>query len=296
MDKNKKKVLIIISVILVFIILLAILLSILLKDDDNSSNANQGDIKENIKTEITILKDDTTFFTIQKYINNYYELLTNKDTDSLMDILDPDYIAIKNINTSNLYKIIYSDYEEVTFVPKKVYYNPGSTLTYYFIEGYIINIPFLDEEVSYNDMIDFILIVDESTKNYKIVPLERVNIENYAKTYEIENRTITSNALFTKTSISEKSKLSLYITDFLNLCLYDPNKAYNMLSNESKAKYLNANALKEQIMLNYDIYTSSIFSYQKEKKNAYIEYNIKDDNQNKIIIYEYTPMDYKIDF
>ena len=73
--------------------------------------------------------------------------------------------------------------------------------------------------------------------------------------------------------------------------------AYSMLHDKTKKEeFKNINELinrKEEL---YNYYTSKIYAYNKEEKDRYTLYNIIDDNQNKIQIYEYHIMDYKIAF
>jgi len=296
MEEHKKKVIILISVILVFIALIAILLGIIFKDEkvDNpisTPNNNQEDI---ISKDIVRLNESEDFFGIQKAINNYYLLLTNKKTNELMQALDADYKKEKNINTNNLYNVIKSDYENISFIAKEIYYNPNSSITYYFVNGYLIDMKMLEEDFYYEGSINY-LIIKNKNNNYVIKPLDNnTNIESIAKSYVINNKDIDNNYRLSFDTISEESKLTSYITEFMSLLMYDNKRAYQLLDDNTKNKYLGYDDFNSKLVEIYNTLSSKIFSYSSSNKNGKTIYNIIDDKQNNITIYENNIMDYKI--
>ncbi|MCM1052964.1 MAG: hypothetical protein NC483_03205 [Ruminococcus sp.] len=294
MEKNKKKVLIIVGFILIFIAGLAIFLSKNLKSPDKESN--KPNINENpIKTDITRLDDVSKYFGLQKLINDYYLMLSNNETIKLLSVLDNEYINDKAITSNNIYSIIKSDYEMTTFTAKNIYYNPNSTTTYYFINGYLIDDEMMGENSNYYENINYLITVDETNRNYTIMPLENnINIEDYAKKYNITQKEISNSFNFSYINVSEETKLTSYLNEFLNLLIYDNNKAYNLLQDATKKEYQNANDFKNKMLDIYSRFSSKIFSYSKKENGNTIIYNIKDDNQNSITIIESGIMDYKI--
>lgn len=298
MEKHKKKVVTIIGVILIFIAIIAILFSYLFKEDEPSKIKDNPIPNKNVLSKkIERLEDESAFFSIQKIINDFYLSLVNQDTKNLLNVLDTNYIKERNINASNLYTYLRSDYEMVTFVAKNIYYNPNSSVTYYFVNGYLVDLPFLDEDFTYYGNINFVVIVDESTNQYQIEPIQNsVDISDYAKGYDISEREIKHSISFITNSISVENKLSLYMTDFINLLIYDSNRAYTMLSSEAKKKYPTYASFQEQIPSLYSQLSAKIFSYSIKNKEEGKEYYFKDDKQNRITIYENRLMDFQISF
>lgn len=298
MDKHKKKILILIGVVLAFISLIAIVFGIIFKDEEkNKPIKNPNGDRKVISKEIEELRDETTFFTLQNTINNYYRLLTNENTSELLNILDSDFKKIKNVTSNNIYDVINSDYETVTYVAKTIYYNPNSSITYYFINGYLTNLTMMEDDYDYYKSVNYLIVVDESSNYYNIIPLENdVDIENYAKNYNIREKEITSKTLMSSYSMSEKNKLSVYITEFLDLMIYDNERAYNMLDDSTKNKYSSYEDFKNQLMEIYDKLSTVIFGFSVKEVNGEKVYSIIDDKQNKITIYEKNTMNYKISY
>lgn len=296
MDKNKKKVIIIIGVILAIISLLAIVLGLILKDEENNkpgSNLPSINNEPIIKKEIEKLNDDNVFFSLQSLLNNYYLLYSSKNKD-VYDLLENDYKRSLNLTKNNLFEVLENIDGSPSFTPYEIYYNPNSDVTYYFIKGYYLNIPIIGDG-EYKDDISFLVIVNNQNK-YVIKPLRNVNdLESYAKNYYIKNIEISNNSNFIKNDISIKNKLILYLTNFQNLLVYDNKKAYGMVSENIKKRYSN-NDFKNNLVDVYSAFSTNIFSYSEKTINNQKVYNIIDNNQNKIAIYENSIMNFTIDF
>ena len=99
-----------------------------------------------------------------------------------------------------------------------------------------------------------------------------------------------------KANISEKNKLVLYINEFLNLLFLDSEKAFSMLDDNTKSKYLGYEDFYNQIDYIYEILSTNIFSYTTDDTYNYKVYKIQDNNQRNISISEYRTMNYKIGF
>lgn len=298
MEEHKKKILTLVGVILIFIALIVVILSIIFKDEKiNEPNKPSSNPNKVIAKEIEELKDENLFFSVQNAINNYYSMLSNKNTDYIVSILDNDYKREKNITSNNIYNVLKSDYETVNYIAKSIYYNPNSSITYYFINGYLSNLSMMEDDYQYYPNINFLIIVNENNNYYNIMPLDdNIDIENFAKNYDIKNRQITGNTLLSSYTMSEKNKLSVYITEFIDLMVYDNKRAYDMLDEETKNKYNGIDDFKNQLMDIYNYLSTLIFSFSSKEVNGEKVYSIIDDNQNKITIYEKNIMNYKIGF
>ncbi len=300
MEEHKKKILILVGAIMIVIILLAIILGIVFQEDNKSKpSTDHGNVenKNIISKEIEELKSDELFFALQNTINSYYNMLANKKTDNLLKILDEDFKKEKHITNSNLYSIINSEYETVSFIAKSIYYNPNSSITYYFVNGYLTNLTMMEDDYQYYPNINFLIVVDEKTNYCCIKPLDNsINVSDYSKSYDIKEKKITSEYLLSSYTMSEKNKLSVYITEFLDLMVYDNNRAYNMLDEITKKKYQNRMDFENNLLDIYNNISTIIFGYSVKENNGEKVYSITDDYQNKITIYEKNTMNYKISY
>ncbi len=224
-------------------------------------------------------------------------MLANKNTNSLLDILDDDFKKEKQINNSNIYNIINSDYETVSYIAKSIYYNPNSSISYYFINGYLTNMTMMEDEFQYYPSVNFLIVVDNKSRYFVIKPLEsNLNIETFAKSYDIKSKNIKSETLLSSYTISEKNKLIVYITEFINLMVYDNKRAYLMLDDNTRKKYSSNDDFKNQMMDIYNKLSTNIFGFSFKEVNGERVYNIVDDKQNKITIYEKNTMNYRIGY
>ena len=174
-DKARKKVLVVIGIILVIIFALAYVLSLFVAKDDDSilpSNPDPDRSNETFREEITLLEDETLFFGVQKIINDYYNSIFEEDTQTLLSILDPLYIKENQIVATNIYSILGNDYEITSYLAKEVYYNPDSSVTYYFVSGDLTSDSFMKDNYQFKENLNFLIIVDESNHNYVLRPFK----------------------------------------------------------------------------------------------------------------------------
>ena len=61
---------------------------------------------ETIDTTVTALSDVNRFFTIDSAISKYFSYVTSKNSESILKILDEDYIERNNITSSNIYNFV----------------------------------------------------------------------------------------------------------------------------------------------------------------------------------------------
>ena len=292
-NKAKKKILIIVGVILVIIAIMTIIASSLIDDGEPIDKPNNG-TNTTLNKKIQKLTDEALFFSVQRAINDYYIILTNNNASQLYNILEADYILENNITKSNVLNKIEHNYSSTSYIAKEIYYNPNSSVTYYFVNGYFIDTSMNEDDLIYYENVNYLIIVD-SDSEYVIRPLNsKVDLNTYAKSYSIDDVDIDNESKFILTNINEKNKLTVYLNEFLNLMFFDTDRAYDMLDNSVKNNYNGFNDFKNQITDIYDKLSSSIFSYSTKEVGNIIEYNIVDNKQNKIKILEYNVMDYKV--
>lgn len=102
MEVNKLK--IIRRIIIVVFILILIIVSIIFKVNKNIEIQKNIEIEETpiIDNDIKLLENRNIFFTISTCIDKYTTYIANKDTKSLIDILDKGYINSHNITENSI--------------------------------------------------------------------------------------------------------------------------------------------------------------------------------------------------
>lgn len=208
---------------------------------------------------ITRLTDEKMFYQIQDAITNY-------------------------INNKN--------YNNPEFILKKVYYKKDGLVTYYYTNGYILDI--IMDNHNYQDNINYLLMVKGNS--YTIFDLKQNQNEKYLNTLNKDSYKFKNGNVFNNISYTEKNKLISYISEFSELLSIDSSKAYQMLNTATKNKY---NSYSDFLSKRLEIYkklNTTIKTYKKEQKNNLTIYSIIDSNNNIIKIYETSIMDYKIDY
>ena len=311
MDKAKKKMIFLVAIILALITLLVLVLSFLKNDDETGNNNNNNNAvsfpnevdpdpgnsqeSQNFKTSITRLDKREEFFRVQLAINDFYNVLTLANQDKLYNILDSKYIEENNITINNVLTFFPNNYSSTSYLAREIYYNAGSSLTYYFVNGYFMNTDMLGENPLFIDNVNYLVISDGN--RFVVRPINsEVNIKSYASSYKLEFKKIEKGNTFRIYSALEENILASYISDFVNLVYFNPRLAYERLDEEMKDIYPSYEAFLESANDIRARISTNIFSYAKKESDGEVVYNIIDKDQNKIMITEYYPMDYKISF
>ena len=300
-NKAQRKVLIIIGIILVLIAISAYILSLFIKEDSSdpdtpSVEPEPNESADTFQDRIVRLEDESLFFSVQKVINDYYNSIFEEDTRTLLSVLDPLYKEDNQIIGNNIYAIIGSDYGITNYVAKEIYYNPDSSVTYYFVSGNLTSNSIMGDEYEFLEDVCFLIIVDESNSNYILRPIDTSDLFSYAEDYNMVEREVESGATFVEVEVTEANKLSNYLAIFINFLIDNPEEAYNLLDNETKNNYQNYSDFLSQVVDLYQNLSSKVFSYSSEEEDDRVVYEVVDDNQNKITIYEYHIMDFQISY
>jgi len=157
---------------------------------------------------------------------------------------------------------------------------------YCFIKGYLLEFPELSD-IIYDNTVSYLLILKGNT--YSLEQIKQNDIEEYAKNYS-DYKPLESTNILDFINYSESNKLSSYISNFINLTIFDQEKAYELLSNNEKKKIGNLSNFESNIS-NYQTLSSNITSFTK-KDNTY---TIIDSNNNTFKIIEESTMNYKIE-
>ena len=294
--KQKKKVIIIIIVLLI-IFTVTVLLLVNNSDDNNETPGNNTNTNiDNSSIEdvrINTLEDEDRFFTLQRIINNYYDIIRSNDAEILYNVLVENYIYNNNITVNNVLSILDNSYEDTSYIAKDIQYIEGENITYYIINGYLLNQIIVTEELQYNSDVNFMVIIKNNT--YAIYPLQDVDINEFLERYDFKNdENINFANTYTNVFVVVENKLTTYINEFLTLMFVDSQRAYNMLSDESKDLYGSLDNFNQRLYNIYQSISPVVFSYYVNELDDYVEYDIIDNNTNRITIYEYNTMNYSI--
>ncbi len=307
MNSKQKIIIIIIIVILIITSSLAIFLSFNINNNNpsNDLSQNQNEIpEEKISKEIKLLTNEEWFFGVQDVINNYYTRLESGDNLNVFNLLESKFREDNNLTASNAATELNRFNYTPTFIAEKIYYNPNSSITYFFAQGYTVDTPMDDGDIKYYEKINFLVIRDSNNK-YVLIPLDdNIDIETYAETYNIEKVYIDNNTSFKTSSLSPRNKTTYYISIFQDLLYLDPKKAYNLLDEETQeifTDYSTNNGYNESLFLEYrdtiSIYLTRLYdnieTINEDDKKIYKR---MDNDSNTITITENNVMDFKIGF
>jgi hypothetical protein len=260
---------------LFFIIIIGLALLVIYVDKKTPPETPKKEFKYSI--------DASSFFTIQ---NAIYEYLDMESVDEVKEVLNSKYVSENNIDLSE----VVDAYYDPSFTATRMYTKSLNNKTYYYVNGYIVDRSY-GSQYDYYESVNYLVIVFNN--KYVINPL-KYDIEYYKNTGEVDY-TIDNGISLKAINTSENSKLELYISNFTNLLNIDTTRAYNMLSNNSKAKY---NTLDMFYSVRDNIYNnvnSLITNYDDKENEDNITYSITLNNGKTIIIVEKDIMNYEIE-
>ena len=297
-NKAQRKVLMIIAILILIISILAYVLSLFVGDDnpDDPLDPGSDNPSEVVRDEIVLLEDESVFFSVQNVINQYYNYIFEENTSELFLLLDPEYLDEYGITSNNIYSVIGNDYGITSYMANNIYYNPDSSVTYYFVTGYLTSNSIMGEEYRYTVSVSFLVIVDETTSYYVLRPIETSDLRNYAENYHIVDRNIEEGNRFQVSTYSLENKLTTYLSEFINFLINNPEEAYRLLDDDTKLSYQSYQDFESHIVDIYNMLSSRIFSYSSREEDGVVVYDIIDNKQNEITIYEYSLMNYQISF
>ena len=297
-NKAQRKVLMIIAILILIIAILAYVLSLFVGDDnpDDPLDPGSDNPSEVVRDEIVLLEDESVFFSVQNVINQYYNYIFEENTSELFLLLDPEYLDEYGITSNNIYSVIGNDYGITSYMANNIYYNPDSSVTYYFVTGYLTSNSIMGDEYRYTDSVSFLVIVDETTSYYVLRPIETSDLRNYAENYHIVDRNIEEGNRFQVSTYSLENKLTTYLSEFINFLINNPEEAYQLLDDDTKLSYQSYQDFESHIVDIYNMLSSRIFSYSSREEDGVVVYDIIDNKQNEITIYEYSLMNYQISF
>lgn len=255
---------------------------------------NYQERNEKRKT-LSAVTDYSEFFTINYYVNDIYQKLDSSDYDGILDVLDPDYKTLNKVDKSNIKELITQNIE-VAYITHNVYIKGKDNIVYYFIDGEEQYTDYMgDGAYSIKDDVYYMIVLDEETKSYSIRPLKVDNLFNYAQGFSLNNnKKVKSTEKFYNKPISDETISLTYLNYFKSLLIIYPEKAYNMLDDNSRSKYNGYEDFKNQIHELAEGIPSSILNYSAKGDNGKRYYSVICTNSKVIDFKENGIMDFKV--
>lgn len=128
--------------------------------------------EEKIDTEtISILSDNSKFFTVSSCVSKYINYLSLSDTENLLLLLSNDYKEKNSINSSNLYNYVGNINGSYSFIGSKMLEQRLSKSVYkYYVKGFIQEE--LMDTVALGQVYYIIVILDEKNMTFAIEPYD----------------------------------------------------------------------------------------------------------------------------
>ncbi len=311
MEKFKRIIMIIIPIFIVIVIVIGIIIFILLKNDTGGNeNIPPEEIEETSgysRENLTKVMSHAEFYTVANCVQNYLDLINRRNTyyddeeflsiinNTIIEILNVDYINKNQINSDNIENYIDEIQEKVIYVPIKISgIEQNDNIVSYVTYGFIENL-----ENSYIKDIYAIVNFDIINTTFSIEPLlnnttEIDNIEVTETTQtEIEKN---ENNVFTYEKTSQENIVKKYIETFKKIILAKPDIAYNLLDEEyRKARFASLEEFEEYVNSSRDIiFSTRPEKYLVEKVDGNTIYTCVDQNKKYYIFIEDAYMDYKV--
>ena len=153
-------------IILLIIFILLVFLSFYIYD---YFNKKEVDNKNETEQQYILLDDYSRFFTVNSCVYKYINYLQSKDSDSLLKVLDKNFIKVNNINENNIYDYLEKLEGNYSFVSKKIYYEKiDDKYVKYYVYGHLVE-DLMDE---IGEKLDRYYVVTFDLENYlfSIIP------------------------------------------------------------------------------------------------------------------------------
>ena len=251
MNKRDIVTLVILGIIFAFIFVIILLIGNNEEDIKNKSEYN----------ELTLVSSESIFLSVSNNINKICEY--SNDNISL------NFIMKDEINKN--------EYKNILFQAEQMYVVSNLNLYKYYVKGqFYKNVE--DTIPEYIKDGYFILNYDIETTSYNIEKITKERYEN-AKSEEYIFEKINSNDYnrFKYSNLNNKSRALLYFNDFLNKIYSAPEKAYNLLTSETRNSNFNTYNQFKEFISNYNNITMKEYSVNGNK------IGIKDNYDNEYI-------------
>lgn len=155
-------------IILFIIFILLIFLSFYIYDYFNKEEVEE---KKEDSVKYVLLNDYSRFFTVNSCVYKYISYLQNKDTNSLLEILDKDFKTKNSINSNNIYNYLENLEGNYSFTSKKIYYEKiNKKYIKYYVYGHLSKD--LMDEIGEKEDRYYIVTFDIENYLFSIIPYD----------------------------------------------------------------------------------------------------------------------------
>lgn len=156
--------------ILIAICIVAVLITSLILGLNKTETNEEVTYKKN---SVKLLDNYSRFFTIESCVYRFISYLQDKDVDSLLKVLDSNYVEENSLNESNVLEFLGQLEGLNTFSVKKVYYNnkDKNVITYY-VYGQIVE-EVIDTYSYYGTDKYYVVKLDTVNMTFSIKPIEK---------------------------------------------------------------------------------------------------------------------------
>lgn len=232
-----------IFIIIVIIIILAVLLGVLfilrenIKNDQNNEIINDIGNNNSVENKIERVTNRDMFFTVSSCVEKYLNMVTQKETTKLYNILYSEYKQRFNVTEENIYEHTgqYAEYQ--IFTAKKMYKLDKYSNNKYFVYGTIRD----DTEYSENIEKDYYItvIMDPMNRTFSIMPngymfSNDLNVESESNNirFRVLNYVCYMNKCEIKLIIKNNTNSEVDFSNEVYLTNYEDNKYYKLLNEE----------------------------------------------------------------
>ncbi len=273
----KKAIYIIVGIILVIFILLGVLLT--MREDSQTNLENNNHLIENntgesdiIGNKIERVTNRDMFFTVASCVENYLNMVTQKETDKLYNLLYDEYKQRFEVTQDNIYEHVGEHVEYQIFKVKEMYKLEKLSNNKYFVYGTIRD----DTEYSNNEETDYYVTVVMDTMNgtFSIMPngfmfandLE-VNLNTNNLDINVTGYTCYMNQCDIELTIKNKTQNTIDLSDGIYLTNYENEEQYELI-NQQQEKIILPNEEKNiQLSFHNSVTTPKniIFNYENNE-------------------------------
>lgn len=165
MDKVNKKSRVILIIVFCLLVVCGFII-VNLREEKTEKNIKVNDDK------YILLDDYSRFFTVNSCVYKYVQYLQSRDIDSLLLVLDKDYVKDKQINRNNIFNFL-PDLSNgmYTFTSKKIYFEKiNDNYISYYVYGFVAQE--LMDEVGAKTEYYFKVNLDLNNETFSISPYD----------------------------------------------------------------------------------------------------------------------------
>lgn len=155
-------------ILIAVLILLVIGLVYVSRKTDKEERDQQEII--NIKEKYILVKEKSTFFTVESCANRYIISLGNGNVDNLLKLADQEYISKNNLNKDNIVDKLGALNGDFNFKAKKIYYTKDGNIYTYYVYGLLQEN--MINEYDYGKDYYLIVKIDKNKNLFSIIPYD----------------------------------------------------------------------------------------------------------------------------